>query len=222
MFYFDVHGQKIIREGIKLDKQLLIIDLDGTFVSVNTFHKWMKFLFIEELKKLHFISLFKILKIVGLRLIKSITHAQMKFSILQISEQNITTIQIEKFVDSLDIFVHHTILDLLERKNAISILATAAPLLYAQQIKEKYNFDYVIATEDTQQVNWEENLRERKKKNLLALLKTNSLSNTKSTIYTDHHDDLPLIDYVNYTYLVNPTNSTIQYLNNRKISYILL
>jgi len=222
MFYYAAHGQKIIKGWIKLDKQLLIIDLDGTFVSVNTFHKWMKFIFIEELKRLHFISVFKILKIVGLRFTKSINHAQMKFAILELSEQNITTTQIDAFVNTLDTYVNHTILEQLQKKCGTSILATAAPLLYAKQIKEKYYFDYVIATPSTKVSPWKENIKDEKSKNVSILLESQHLSYQTSILYTDHHDDTPLIRYTQKTYLINPSIETKDKLEDENISFTVL
>jgi len=204
---------------INLDKNILIIDLDGTFVSVNTFHKWMIFLFKEELKKYHFASVIKILKIISLRLIKSISHTEMKFRILQISQKVIEEQQINTFVNTLDLFVNKHIIDTLQKKTDISILATAAPLFYAEKIKEKYHFDHVIATPPTTETPWKENIREEKKKNLMILLKSHSLNNNVSILYTDHHDDLPLMKYANSTYLINASEETKRVALHENIQY---
>ncbi len=212
----------IIKEKIKLDKKLLVIDLDGTFVSVNTFHKWMKFLFVEELKKFHIISIFKILKTVLQRATKSITHAQMKFTILQLSEKQVTQSQVESFVDSLEQYIHQDILKQLNHHANISVLATAAPLLYAKSIQEKYMFSHVIATNNTSHMPWEENLRDVKKKNLLLLMKEHNISDYPTTIYTDHHDDLPLIVFSDIVYIVNPSETTLQKLKMGKIQFNVL
>jgi len=204
-----------------LDKTLLIIDLDGTFVSVNTFHKWMKFLFLEELKKFHFISIIKILYTIFLRVIKKITHKQMKFNILKISEKNINKKQIDRFVDTLDTYVNQTLLKSLHNTDNRTLLATAAPLLYAESIKDKYPFDDVIATPYTTIREWEETIKEEKKNAYLKFLQTHDLKPSKVILYTDHHDDLPLMAISDFTCLVEPSETTIIATFEAKISFEL-
>jgi len=204
---------------IKLDKTIIVIDLDGTFVNVNTFHKWMKFVFFEALKKFHFISVIQILKIVFLRYLKYIDHSEMKYSILKISENITSEKQIITFVRSLNTYVNHTILKTMKDELSITILATAAPILYAQTIKEIYQFDYVIATGNTDEIEWKENIREEKKTNLISLLEKYSLGNQISILYTDHHDDLPLMKFSDLTYLVNASNETIKLTLDANIKF---
>ena len=202
-----------------MDKILLIIDLDGTFVSVNTFHKWMKFLFLEELKKFHLVSVIKILTIIFLRLTKKITHAEMKFRILKLSEKNISKEQINTFVDTLDAYANQSILAKLQDLSARTVLATAAPLLYAEAIKEKYNFDDVIATEYTYVEEWRENIKEEKRNSYLKLLQNKAIDPKKVILYTDHHDDLPLMKISDFTYLVQPSKITIQLAEDTNILF---
>ncbi len=204
-----------------MPKPLLIIDLDGTFVSVNTFHKWMIFVAKQALKKLGLKALSKILYTIALRAFKRINHAQMKYAILEVSEKLVTDKEIEIFVNTLEPYVHLNILKILEEKN-ISILATAAPLIYAKAIKEKYGFDYVIATSPTSIKPWKENLKEEKKKNLLALLKEEDIRASQSILYTDHHDDLPLMRYANETYLVGDSKETLEKIEEKNINIIAL
>lgn len=207
---------------IKLNKKIMVIDLDGTFVNVNTFHKWMKFVFIEELKKFHLISVLKILHIVFSRYLKLINHAEMKFSILKISENVTSEKQIITFVKSLHTHVNLNILKIMKDDLNITILATAAPILYAQTIKEIYKFDHVIATGSTNEVEWKENIREEKKKNLITLLEKYSFGNKISILYTDHHDDLPLMKFSDLTYLTNASEKTKELTLNANITFEIL
>ena len=205
-----------------MDKTLLIIDLDGTFVSVNTFHIWMKFLFLEELKQFHLTSVIKILSIIFLRLTKNITHRQMKFRILKLSEKNISKQQINTFVDTLDVYVNQTILTKLQDVSTRTLLATAAPLLYAQAIKEKYHFDDVIATEYTHVDKWTENIKEEKKNTYLKLLHDKAIDPKKVILYSDHHDDLPLMKISDFTYLVHPSETTKNAVRDANISFEII
>ena len=188
---------------------MLIIDLDGTFVSVNTFHRWIQFLLIEELKKFHFFSLLHILKIAFLRLIKQISHTQMKFRILKISEQHINKKQINQFVASLESYVHPDILHQLQDPSNKTLLATAAPLLYAKAMQKKYHFDNVIATAYTHKDDWKENIKEEKKNTYLKMLDTHDMHPKEVILYTDHHDDIPLMQLSDFTYLITPSKETI-------------
>jgi phosphoserine phosphatase len=168
----------------------------------------MKFLFIEELKKLHFISVIKILIIIFLRLTKTITHKEMKFRILALSEKQISLKQINHFVDSLDIYVHQNILQKLQDTSYRTLLATAAPMLYAEAIKKKYHFDDVIATGYTHEKAWKETIKEEKKNAYIQMLQRDTFQPKKVILYTDHHDDMPLMKLSDFTYLVRPSEKT--------------
>ena len=201
---------------------MIIIDLDGTFVRVNTFHKWMKFLFVEALKKVQLVSVIKILTIITLRYTKRIDHAKMKYRILEISEQIIEKNQIIQFVKTLDPYIHQDLFKIIQDKSHITILATAAPVLYAQSIKDIYHFDFLLATNDTTHFPWQENIREEKAKNVEKLFEQHTWDSEKSILYTDHHDDIPLMQMVSLTYLVNASEKTKILTRDAKINFELV
>jgi len=221
MFYYDVLGLWTIKVKIKLDKQIILIDLDGTFVNVNTFHKWMKFLFIEAVKKFQLVSVIKILTIIVLRYTKRINHAKMKYKILEISEEIITQAQITHFVQTLAPYVNQQLLNILQDSDTTTILATAAPLFYAQSIKEMYHFDFVVATDDLRQSPWQENIREIKAKNIKKLFDEKCFDTQDAVLYTDHHDDIPLMNIVSVTYLINASEKTKRLVNEAYINFKL-
>jgi len=188
-------------------------------MSVNTFHKWIKFLFVHELKKLHFISLFAILKISFLRLIKTITHTQMKFKILKLSENLMDEESVEHFIDILSPYIHKTILNNMRDSSANTLLATAAPLFYAKSIQKRYHFDEIIATPYTNKENWKENIKQEKKNNYIELIHRLHWRPLEIILYTDHHDDLPLMRISNLTYLVQPSQTTLKIALKEKIPF---
>ncbi|MDQ7084907.1 MAG: HAD family hydrolase [Sulfurovum sp.] len=202
-----------------MDKKIIVIDLDGTFVSVNTFHKWMKFVALKSLQKLYLISIIKIFWIIFRRAIKSINHGQMKFAILKISEKTMSALDIEDFVKSLDKYVHQDILKHLKNPNYMTILATAAPQIYAKKIQEVYAFNYEVSTPVSSQTPWKENLKETKKQNVLKLLKEERLSLNIDILFTDHHDDLPLMKYAKETYLVGASEKTLKILKEKSLDF---
>jgi uncharacterized protein YaaW (UPF0174 family) len=99
----------------------------------------MIFLAKQSFKKLALISLVKIFYIIILRAFKRINHAQMKIAILKISEKLMSEEEIKSFVKSLDKYVNKEILELINSKETITILATAAPQIYAKKLSEVYN-----------------------------------------------------------------------------------
>ena len=221
MFYYAVHGLWTIKVKIELNKKIILIDLDGTFVNVNTFHKWMKFLFIEALKKFQLVSVIKILTIITLRYTKRIDHAKMKYRILEISEEIVTQKQITQFVETLSPYVNQKLLNIVQDSTTNTILATAAPLFYALSIKEKYQFDFVIATDNIGHSLWQENIREIKAQNVKKLLNEKGFDHKDTVLYTDHHDDIPLMKVVALTYLVEATNKTMQIIDDMNINFKL-
>jgi phosphoserine phosphatase len=207
---------------IKLDKKIILIDLDGTFVSVNTFHKWMKFLFVEAFKKFQLLSVINILTIIALRYTKRIDHATMKYRILEISEERITQEQIRQFVDTLAPYVNQKLLHIVQDCTTTTILATAAPLLYAEGIKEKYHFNFVVATTNTTASPWQENIRDIKAKNIKNLFDEKNLDTKDAILYTDHHDDIPLMKVVSSTYLINASEKTKNLLADTHLNVVIV
>jgi len=222
MFYYDVLGLWTIKVKIKLDKKIILIDLDGTFVNVNTFHRWMKFLFKEALKKFQLVSVIKILTIIALRYTKRIDHAKMKYRILEISEEIITQKQIIQFVHSLTPYINKKLSNIVKDNEHTTILATAAPLFYTQTIKEIYHFDFVVATDDIGHSQWQENIREIKAQNIKNLFTKNDFDTKDAVLYTDHHDDMPLMHIVSYTYLINASKKTKQLVANTDINVVII
>lgn len=200
----------------------MVIDLDGTLFDCNTFHKWMKFSFLEQLKLFDFVYPTKIGYYAILRLLKKIEHSEMKFLILKESEKITDENYIHKFIDSISFCINETVRTVLFDKNKTFILATAAPKLYSESIALRYGFDHVVSTHDTNKKSWTENIRDEKKKNVFLLLEENKLNTKIHELYTDHHDDLPLMKCSKYTYLVNANEKTKMVAKENNIKFIIL
>jgi phosphoserine phosphatase len=202
-----------------MPERLTVIDLDGTFVSVNTFHHWMRFTLITSLKKGKPGAALKIVRIALLRLLKRISHAQMKHTVLHISERLMTEREIEAFIDTLEPYVHTDLRSLPAANSHTTILATAAPLIYAQALGKRYGFDHTVATPPTTMHPWMENLRETKRDNLFALLDHLGMDRYIDRLYTDHHDDLPLMEHAKEIILIRPSPATINIIDAHTLSY---
>lgn len=198
---------------------IVVVDLDGTLISTNSFHKWMIYLF----KKTLIYNLFdtvKILYIVFLRIFKIITHSQMKYKILSISESLRYSDIVDDFIEQLDTYINQEVLKFTKNtgQNQINILATAAPEIYAKRIASKYGFQYCISTPAISKNNWYENIRDRKRKTLKNLLNTLNL-NYIDIVLSDHHDDIAIMKLAKKIYLVNATKRTKNFLKENQLSY---
>jgi len=198
----------------------VVIDLDGTLLDTNTFHKWMLFL----LKKSFLVSpldTFKVLFVAFQRVLKQITHKEMKYKILKISEEGRYRPYITSFVQALEKYANQNVINFVDDTNSITILATAAPSLYATHIAKLYRFTHCIATPSTSKSEWFETIKEKKAEALSTLL--DSLHVKKCDIViSDHHDDISIMHLANEVFLVNPSQKTELLVKDANISFTKL
>jgi len=200
--------------------KIVVIDLDGTLLDTNTFHKWLLFLFKKSLIK-NPIDSVKIVSTILWRLSKKISHKEMKYKILKISEKSYYQGYLIEFVESISKYLNKNVFNYLQDKNSIYILATAAPDLYASHIAKKYNFDHCIATPSTDIEPWDENIRIEKQKNLKLLLESLKVEKANIVI-TDHHDDIPILALGIERLLVNPSQLSEEKIKENNIDYNIL
>ncbi len=186
--------------------KVIVVDLDGTLLSVNTFHKWMIFLFKKSLLKNPLDSV-KILAIIAFRLIKVYNHKEMKYRILQISEATRYKKYLDEFVDELDAHLNDEVLQLIKENDVISVLATAAPSLYARRVADRYGFIHCVATPESSAQIWFENIKEKKRESLEKLLDSIEIKEV-DIVLSDHHDDIPIMEMAKKVYLVNASHET--------------
>lgn len=201
-----------------MKKKVLVVDLDGTLYSINTFHYFIKYLVWFCVKNLDIVLLIKILVTIICRRFKFISHAKMKYAILK-AIANKTGIDYQKFVKNISI---HKISIPLIKDNSfdIKMLATAAPFCYANIISENENFDLCIATNFPSEKfnNTFENSKEVKKNNLMNHLSTVNIYEI-DTLITDHIDDVSLMELARKNLIVNPSNFLKTELKQRNISF---
>ena len=199
-------------------KKVLVIDLDGTLFSINTFHFWIKFLILNAFKQFNIVLLFTIIYCSMLRFFRLISHSKMKYLILN-TTKNQSLIDNHKFVKNILQFSNDLNKFIEDDSYEIKILATAAPKCYASIISDIYNFNCCIATEfPVDKLSWKENLKRIKKDNVLLYLNQFNI-NKIDTLITDHFDDLPLMKHSLKTILVAPNDSTIACLIKEAIPY---
>lgn len=206
-------------------KKVLVVDLDGTLFDTNTFEHYIVFIAKSALKRFDILTILYLILLVVLRKVRLIsTHERMKYYVLKYSSKYSDTKRMKKFVDSLKIYENSKVVSLMKqyRSNGyMTILSTAAPVAYAQFVASAYDIEHYCASDMPINKAWKENVNEQKKVNTLNCI--NKIDGVLSVLVTDHYDDLPLLSLPKEgNYLVNPSQKTIQYLNESNIIYSLL
>lgn len=206
-------------------KKTVVVDLDGTLFSTNTFEHYILFVTKEALKKYDFWTAFYVALLVVLRKFRLIsTHEKMKYKILKQSARYATQTRMRSLVDSLKKYENVRVLKMMQKykdQGYVLVLSTAAPKPYAGIISSDYGFDYFCATEMPEKKEWRENVNIQKKKNTIGLL--DSFGGQLSVLITDHYDDIPLLCVPKEcNYLVSPTEESRSILNENEVSYTLL
>ncbi len=204
-----------------MKKKVLVVDLDGTLYSINTFHYFIKFLINYSIKNFEVFLLVKILVVSMIRGFQFTSHSKLKYVILK-AIANKTLIDYKKFVNSISL--HKRYIPLLKEKSFdIKILATAAPSCYATIIAKNNSFDLCLGT-DFPSENYNnafENCKEIKKKNVLNHLSNDNIHEI-DTFVTDHIDDLPLLKLASRNIIIKPNNSLKAKLKKHSISFEIL
>jgi phosphoserine phosphatase len=208
----------------KIDKGV-IVDLDETLLTINTFKCFIKFCLTLSLNRNNYWVFFKTLWIISLRKLKILKHSIMKYRLLNLCSNDVTANDIKIFIDTIiPFYINQDVFSLIKkfkRKNYRICLSTAAPEIYVNEIANRISFDYVLCTKYSSSLfYWQENIREQKAINTLMLFKAEKIS--PHIIITDHYDDLPLMKEVDFCYIVSPSNKTKHILKQNKISYLLL
>lgn len=202
-----------------LNKKVLVVDLDGTLYSINTFHYFLRFIITYNLRKFKILSLLKISISMMFRIFKITSHSRMKYEILKVV--NDAQIDYAKFVVNIDKFKKDLKVDKTEFD--MTILATAAPSCYANIIAKNENFNLCIATNfTTSNFNDEfENSKEIKKNNVMNALMKKEIEKI-DTLITDHIDDLPLMKVSIKNKIVSPDKNMEAQLKKHRISYEII
>lgn len=159
----------------------------------------------------------KILGAVAQRKLRLCDHPSMKQRILSAASPCLSPTDINGFINQkLLPKVNPRVTELINSLRAdhtITILATAAPELYANKLGSHLGFNAIIATPAAAGLSDDcaklENKGETKLRNVKKLLR--ELNASLSTVITDHSDDLPLIraNISGTNYLVDSCNGSI-------------
>ena len=199
-----------------MNKRVLVVDLDGTLFTINTFHHFIKYLIIKSITRFKVLLLFKLSLAISSRLFQP--HAKMKYHILNLLK-NRTDIDYNEFVNTIS-SKKRALKILQDISFDIKILATAAPSCYANIIAKNNHFHICLGT-DFPHSSFNsafENSKMVKKENVLSYLSNNNINHI-DVLVTDHKDDLPLIKLAMRNKIVNPNENLVAYLKQNSISF---
>lgn len=196
----------------------MVVDLDGTLITVNSFTRFVGWLSRRLLAKGEILKAARVAWIVALRKARRISHAEAKTAIMAVAYSTFKADDFEEFAYTLRHFVRPAVIALVTDHKAfggVVILATAAPQAYAAPLAGLVRTHAVVATNagNSPECKGDEKLRR-------VLRKCRQLDATVTAVVTDHYDDLPLLQLPDIKRIVvAPSDSTLRKLDSTGLEY---
>ncbi len=177
-------------------KPVLIIDLDETLISVNSFPLWAKYFLLGRFDSLtpakRAVLRIKAAKIFASRKILKHSHAKTKRDLHKIWVAANDISAQDNLLSKLEQNIRpnmQKLLQLIATKEIDAVLATAAASAYAEPFARKIGFTYVIATG----ISDSENRSEEKSRRAIELITKNNWQDREKIFFTDHLEDMPFM-----------------------------
>ncbi|MBC7799188.1 MAG: haloacid dehalogenase-like hydrolase [Gemmatimonadaceae bacterium] len=185
------------------DRPVLIFDLDGTVLSVNSFPHWASFLLRRRLPHLSLGHSARIRLAVGAALVRRklgrIGHEELKWRLQHLWQAAVAGDdgRAERALqDQLLRYVRPSLrqaLSAVADGHADAVLATAAAADYADGLGRRLGFRHVLSTATHRDHPAASNVGDGKRDAVLAFLAREGWADRPRILFTDHRDDLPLI-----------------------------
>jgi phosphoserine phosphatase len=182
---------------------VVIFDLDGTILSVNSFPRWVMFLMRARLPHLGRLHRWRVAGVVATsilrRKLRLIGHEKLKWAlqnVWQTATRGDNGNSEECFVEELMGFVRPELAPVLSAVSASevdAIMATAAPGDYAYGLGRRLGFRDVLATPPMRAAAGIGNIGERKRDAVMSMITERGWQDRPRICFTDHREDLPLI-----------------------------
>ena len=182
---------------------MLILDLDGTILSVNSFRRWVLCLMHARFPHLAPTERLAVacatLRALSERKMRLTGHEALKWrlqKLWQAATDGDGGASEGAFVDELMGFVRPELVPVL---NAVAsgrvdaVLATAAVGDYAYGLGKALGFSHVLATNPQRAATEPSNVGERKRQAVLDFIAGRGWQDRPRILFTDHEDDLPLM-----------------------------
>ena len=192
-------------------KGVTFVDLDGTLISGNSMHIFMKRLPKMLMKKGAPGAAISALWQIWLRSFRLINHKKMKWHLTKIARRHLDESDWDDLAGRIALSVNPDVKDLVESRRKIGCLtyiATAAIEEYSIPLSSMLGYEGTVATKFSDNQNdYEEMNGDAKRYGIEKLLEEENLR--LESFITDHPDDLPTAKaYPNLTVVVNPTQKT--------------
>ena len=184
----------------------VILDLDGTLIQGNSFHRWLLFVIMGGIRQLSYKNRILLVYDCLGRLFRMYSHSEMKRRTLARIYSLHTEDDICRFVDLwlVPICSKVCINALIDwrHKGAYLVLATAAPDIYAEEIGRRFGFDKVVSSKWTPLKAFEECKCEEKMRRVCISIGSLEIL----AMYSDNDNDIPLLKIAKKAYLVNSSD----------------
>lgn len=190
-------------------RRVVVFDLDGTLVDCNTFHVWVAFATVcltirGAWLRAGRIILASVRRLAGRR----ISHQDWKRTV--VSESQLLPRSWIRVFAKLVLYrrnraVFPALARALDDDDCMVVLATAAPAVYVNELAPVLGIEHWTASYEGAS-GWVENVSTNKFDSVMQLLGPEP--NTIDELYTDHHDDLPLMKCAKEVFLVKPGTQT--------------
>ena len=192
-------------------KGATVVDLDGSLLSGNSMHVFMKRLPGMLMKRRSPGAAISALWQTWLRSMHVINHSSMKWHLTQIARRHLQDSDWEDLAETIVQSINPHVRDLVESRRKLGCLtyiATAAIEEYTFPLCRLLGYEGAIATRFTDdKAEYEEMKGSSKLENIEQLLAKENLR--LESFITDHPDDIPTAKaYPNLTVVVNPTQKT--------------
>lgn len=192
-------------------KGVTFVDLDGTLISGNSMHVFMKRLPKMLIKRRAPGAAIGALWQIWLRSLRLINHRKMKWRLTKIARLHLEESDWDELAEIIAQSVNPDVKDLVESRRKIgclTYLATAAIEEYSLPLCCLLGYEGAVATKfSDNQKDYEEMNGDTKRNGIEQLLSQENLR--LESFITDHPDDLPTAKaYPNLTVVVNPSQKT--------------
>lgn len=187
------------------------VDLDGTLLTVNSMHIFMRNLPRMLMKRGALRASLASLWRIGMRGLHMTDHRTMKWHLTKNARRHLQDSDWEELAARMARHVNTKVKDLIDsrrKRGCITYLATAAMEEYANPLCRLLGYEGVLATKFTDSLEeYEELSRYAKHDSIENLLHEETLR--LESFITDHTDDIPTASaYPGLTIVVNPTEKT--------------
>lgn len=177
-----------------------IFDLDETILSVNSFRIWTAYMLCGSFPNLNFLQLLKLrikaLLLMAERKILRHSHYSVKRKLQKLWADHADDEALSLLTQKLMSYQRpelRSLLQTIHQHSLPTVLATAAAGEYAHAIGKSLGFTHILAT-PLHSEPAHENRGDAKRDSTLAFLKQQGWENKERCFFTDHVEDLPLIE----------------------------